>query len=436
MPESGVCTVLRSSLQEMTEELDHVIAQLLEDPSDVGLKERVMSLRSGIDDTRARMDEAGCDGVQPPPAPGPALADFGHGGIEVLGRRALGPRPLVVVQLEWDEDGTDGFPSISSVHPLDYYEKLAFGHPAPPFTTDPVNPASLTEYVQECSAGRFWFTRAGLLGPARMGLFGNPSEAEHVAKVAARMAGLFPALLHSMDVDASSVVTADELVVLVVENHRNRFPANRGTQSVPVTVGQVTKTMDLRLAFAGPFTPFYQIGHEVAHSVGALDMYNPGSMNYLLTLMGGYSFTGNDQGTVHLDAWHKMAFGWCEPRRVQLTEHGSASVVEISAERPDGAVILWHPGRGATEYFLVERRNRAGGRKYDVDFPGDGVLVWHIDPSRPPMNRGAPDLVPGSTGIWTPGTRTPPLTWTDGTPALEGLAFTAGTEPGAIRLDW
>lgn len=368
--------------------------------------------------------------------PGPTLAEFGHGSIQVSGRKALGPRPLVVVLLEWADDGANGFPEISSVHPLDYYEQLAFGHPSPPFTTDPVNPAGLAEYVQECSNGRFWFTRAGVLGPEPMGLFGNPSETEHMGKVAERMAGLFPDLLHSMDVDVDSLITADELVVLVVENHRDRYPANRGTQSVPVTLGDVTKTMDLRIAFAGPFTPFYQIGHEVAHSLGAVDMYNPGTMNYLLTLMSAYSFTGNDQGTVHLDAWHKMALGWCEPGRVQLSADGSASVVEISAERPDGAVILWHPSRGAAEYFLVERRNRAGGRKYDVDFPDDGVLLWHIDPSRAPMNRGAPDLSPGSSGVWRAGMRTPPLTWTDGTVAVGGIDITTGPEPGSIRLDW
>lgn len=422
----------------MAEELEQVLAKLLAHPGGVTgatLEERAMFLQSSIDETRAQMEDAGCDLPQPE-APAPTLAEFGHGSIQVLGREALGPRPLVVVLLEWADDGADGFPAISSVHPLDYYEQLAFGHPTPPFSTDPVNPASLTEYVQECSNGRFWFTRAGLLGPAPMGLFGNPSEAEHVRKAAERMAGLFPDLLHSLDTDVSSVVTADELVVLVVENHRNRFPANRGTQSVPITLGEVTKTMDLRLAFAGPFTPFYQVGHEVAHSLGTVDMYNPGTMNYLLTLMSAYSFTSNDQGSVHLDAWHKMALGWCEPLRRQLSPGGSASVVEISAERPDGAVILWHPSRGATEYFLIERRTPAGGRKYDVDFPGDGVLLWHIDPSRAPMNRGAPDLVPGSSGIWEAGMRTPPLTWTDGTVASNGIDFTTGTEPGAIRIDW
>ncbi|CAL9633431.1 hypothetical protein [Streptomyces sp. enrichment culture] len=450
MPEPDVCRGLRNRLRDLATELQQVLGDLLNEPFGAGrvtLQERADLLQERIEDTRAQMEDAGCDPPRPPavhtpPVTAPTLDEFGHGSIRVAGRTALGPRPLLVVLLEWDDDGTDGFPKISSVHELDYYEKLAFGHPVPPFSTSEpaVNPASLTEYVQECSAGRFWFTRAGVTGPAAMGVFGNPSEAEHVRKVAERMAGLFPYLLYSMDSDASSVVTSDELVVLVVENHRNRWPANRYTQSVPFTLEffpfSLTKTMQLDLAFAGPFTPFYQIAHEVTHSLGTVDMYNPGTMNSLLTLMGAYSFTSNDQTVVHLDAWHKMALGWCEPQRVQLSEHGTACVVEISAERPDGAVILWHPSRRAAEYFLVERRRRTGGRKYDADFPGDGVLIWHIDPSRPPMHRGAPDLTPGANGVWQAGTRTPPLTWTDGTVAVAGLELTDGPDAGAITLTW
>ncbi|MEV0174204.1 hypothetical protein AB0I00_24175 [Streptomyces sp. NPDC050803] len=445
-PEPTACKGLRKRLRDLAAELQQVLNDLLTEPFGAGraqLLDRAEFLELRIDETRAQMEAAGCDAPlphDPVPTVAPSLEEFGHGRIRVSGRKALGPRPLVVMLMEWDDDGQGGFLKISDEHPLEYYEELAFGHPTSPFTTTPVNPASLTEYVQECSSGRFWFTRAGVLGPVSMGVFGSPSEAEHVQKVAKRIAEVFPYQLYGMDADASSVVTADELVVLAVENHRVRWPANRVTEAIPFTVNlipfSITKTMQLNLAFAGAFTPFYQIGHEVSHSLGTLDMYDPNNSNHLLTLMGAYPFDSNDQVVVHLDAWHKLALGWCEPERIQLTGHGGANVFEISPQRPDGAVILWHPSRMASEYFLLEHRTPAGGRKYDVDFPGDGVLIWHIDPSRAPMHRGAPHLVPGTNDVWLTGMETPPLTWTDGSVAVGSLTFAAGPEPNSTLVSW
>ncbi|MGW7088641.1 hypothetical protein ACWGH2_34760 [Streptomyces sp. NPDC054871] len=374
----------------------------------------------------------------------PTLADFGHASMRVLGKNALGLRPLLVLLLEWDDNAEGGFPRISSVHPFTYYDKLAFGNPAPPFTTDnPVNPASLTDYTQECSIGRFSLTRAEVAGPFPMGVFGSLDDATHIQKVAQKI--IDSSRLIFLGVDGATLdlmVSHEELVVLVIENHRYRFPANRPNSPVYTTIdlpfpfSDVTATLEVHIAFSGPFTPFYQIAHEVSHSIGTIDMYNPGSMNYLLTLMGAYSFYANDQAVVHLDAWHKLQLGWCEPQRVELTQNGNAEVTEISAEKPDGAVILWHPSRGSSEYFLLERRRANGPRKYDRAFPGDGLLIWHIDPARPPMHRGAPNLDLGSNGVWQAGAHTPPLTWTDGTVAAGRLTVKAGPDARAVRVTW
>ncbi|CCF16487.1 hypothetical protein BLGI_4456 [Brevibacillus laterosporus GI-9] len=73
------------------------------------------------------------------------------------------------------------------------------------------------------------------------------------------------------------------------------------------------------MAGAGPVTPFYQIAHELSHSLGTVDMYNIGMGNTLR-----YSFDSNDQGTVHLDIWHKLVLGWVEPRRFELMSNGFA----------------------------------------------------------------------------------------------------------------
>ncbi|MEU0429668.1 hypothetical protein ABZ235_40115 [Streptomyces canus] len=375
----------------------------------------------------------------------PTLADFGHASMRMMGRNALGKRPLLVLLLEYDDNAQGDFPRLAAVHPPAYYDQLAFGHPNPPFVTDnPANPAGLAGYVEECSIGRFSFTRVAIDGPFSMGPFGNPDDSTHIQRVAQKIIDYSPWAFIGIDGDVFDLlVSSDELVVLVIENIRKRFPANRPNDPVYATteyfigqpLSQVTVSLEVRIAFAGPFTPFYQIAHEVSHSLGTIDMYNPGSMNYLLTLMGAYPFYANDQATVHLDAWHKLQLGWCEPQQVELKAHGSADVAEISAQRPDGAVILWHPSRGASEYFILERRRANGPRRYDRSFPGDGLLIWHIDPARPPMNRGAPNLDPGSSGVWQTGAHTPPLSWSDGTVAVSRLTFGAGPD-ASIRVTW
>ena len=89
-----------------------------------------------------------------------SLADFGHGSMTLGdGTKALGTRPLMALLVDWDSNPS----KIASFHGLDYYERLAFGDPAPPFSTaSPVNPASLSAYFRENSLGRFGYTRVGL----------------------------------------------------------------------------------------------------------------------------------------------------------------------------------------------------------------------------------------------------------------------------------
>jgi hypothetical protein len=232
----------------------------------------------------------------------------------------------------------------------------------------------------------------------------------------------------------------------VVENIRALYPANRDNYPVQVRVQvgplSLTKTITLHVAFAGPLTPFYQIAHEVSHSLGTVDLYNSGGGNSLITLMGRYSFYGNDQGIVHLDAWHKMVLGWCEPRRRRVTRSGNELLLEATPGRPTAPVILWHPERGAAEYFLLERRTPASDtRRYDGSLPGDGALIWRVTPDAAPYatHLGASGLTVGGNGLWKAGDTTPPLVWTDGSPVGVTLAFYSPLGPSLqppLRVQW
>jgi M6 family metalloprotease-like protein len=371
----------------------------------------------------------------------PSLAEFGHLSILQQGKPAFGPRRLLIVLVEYDNDAADNFPPYSAMHPLEYYEKLGFGAPNPPFATSgPVNPASLTEYFRECSLGRFWLTRVDMAGPISMGPLVDPGPEARSQRILARIAEFEPKIFFDADEDGNAIVTPSEFLVLVVENFRALQPANRDNLAVEVRINvgiaQVTKTIRLHVAFAGPLTPFYQIAHETSHSIGTVDLYNSGAGNSLLTLMGGYSFFSNDQGSVHLDAWHKLALGWCEPRRRKLTRAGDEQLAEISSVEPNGAIILWHPDRGAGEYFIVERRTARGQRKYDGSFPGDGALVWRITRgANPATHLGAPNCVIGGNTVWQAGMQTPPLPWSDNTSTGISLAFTRGLGNN-LRVTW
>jgi hypothetical protein len=98
----------------------------------------------------------------------PSLAEFGHDSVKQEGRSATGGRPLLIILGEYSN-----FPAFDTVHPLQYYELLGFGNPAPPFSTDnPINPASLREYFRENSNGRFFFDRIAVV-PIQLGVYAN-----------------------------------------------------------------------------------------------------------------------------------------------------------------------------------------------------------------------------------------------------------------------
>jgi M6 family metalloprotease-like protein len=379
----------------------------------------------------------------------PTLRQFGHGSMLASGRPALGTRPLVTILAQYDDNGMGAFPAFSSVHPIEYYQKLSFANPNPPYTTqNPVNPASLAGYFDECSLGRFSLVPGALVGTLSMGPFGNdPGPEQRARKIIEKAAQQLPQLFVGADQDSDSFVVTGEMQVLIVENISTLQPANRqnapAALRLPWPLSTLNKTISVAVAFAGPLTPFYQIAHETSHSLGTRDMYNSGAGNALLTLMGRYSFYGNDQGTVHFDAWHKCALGWCEPTRRRLTRPGDEVLLEISRASPAAAMLLWHPARGTSEYFLIERRKRTGSRRYDSGFPGDGALIWRVNPGADPCatHLGSPALSVGGNTVWSAGQQTPPLKWSDGSPVGTRLRFTQvpaplPTLPPWLKVSW
>ncbi|MEO0051681.1 MAG: M6 family metalloprotease domain-containing protein [candidate division WOR-3 bacterium] len=139
--------------------------------------------------------------------------------------------------------------------------------------------------------------------------------------------------------------------------------------------------------------------HEFGHLLGLPDLYDTdysssGLGMFCLMAAGGWARadTGVSYGSspTHPSIWCKYLLGWVVPDSVQPGYRDSLSpaLLAAAATAPAGYRILENPGgvdwsfsqTGNGEYFLIENRQRFG---FDRGLPGVGILILHIDESRP-----------------------------------------------------
>ncbi|NQT20676.1 MAG: M6 family metalloprotease domain-containing protein, partial [Planctomycetes bacterium] len=123
------------------------------------------------------------------------------------------------------------------------------------------------------------------------------------------------------------------------------------------------------------------ICHETGHFLGLPDLYDydydsKGVGDFCL--MAGGSWNGS-YGTLpaHMSAWCKKELGWVTPTVV--SSNGTYTVPRVE-DNP--AVFRLGGPFPSSQYFLVENRQGYG---FDVGMPGitRGLLIWHIDETRP-----------------------------------------------------
>lgn len=168
--------------------------------------------------------------------------------------------------------------------------------------------------------------------------------------------------------------------------------------------------------------------HELGHLLfGLPDLYDTSGRSSGIgnwCLMAGGSWNGTPSGTMpaHPSAWCKRKLGWAPVRRIAAP----ATVTFDPSELAPGALLQLDVG--GHEYYLLEQRAGIG---FDRALPGAGLLVWHVDESRPDnqrpnfkvmlvqadgrgdlergADRGGPgDPYPGSTGNTALGAGTAP----------------------------
>jgi immune inhibitor A len=116
--------------------------------------------------------------------------------------------------------------------------------------------------------------------------------------------------------------------------------------------------------------------HEFGHFLGLPDLYDTtyrsrGIGNWCL--MAGGSWNGGGLRPARMSAWCLEKLGWITPTNV--TTPGALTLRTLEADRT-ACYRLWTGGGASNEYFLIENRQKAGR---DVDLPGAGLALWHID---------------------------------------------------------
>ena len=147
--------------------------------------------------------------------------------------------------------------------------------------------------------------------------------------------------------------------------------------------------------------------HEFFHDFGAPDIYGffRGAHDHKWGLMGAFGpyqgpvefGVGNGLEPSHIMGYLKWDFdarpqngrlGWIQP--VQITQNQKIDVPSFELGPKNNILfkIDVHPSRKlangeTTEFFLIENRNKTSGATFDTYLPESGILIWHIDETRP-----------------------------------------------------
>ena len=152
--------------------------------------------------------------------------------------------------------------------------------------------------------------------------------------------------------------------------------------------------------------PINDIGvfvHELGHGFGLPDLYgiptgSGGVGNWGLMGTGGWGCGGiRSWRPCHAGAWTKSVLGWVDVET--LPPNTNFGELELEPVVTSGKVYRLDADDGSGEYFLLENRQKMGS---DLNLPGPGLLVWHIDPdeleARWPVNRVNSE--PSHLSVW------------------------------------
>lgn len=328
------------------------------------------------------------------PAATPTLQDFGYG--HKLARSSW---PTLVIMVDF-EDGK--FPNNNT----NYWDRFVFKRTN--------SPPGIGTYFGEVSLDRFAFIRGGTIRITesvtnRWQGWRNRTETDGLADLNYHSNLMHQAIASGQfdfaayDFNGNGYVTADEMLILLLIADEGGGTRNAGKVRPPghsvgwsgtVSTGNVTR-----------WDWFAVIAHELSHLLGAVDLYGiwgtDQDLNVGLSLMG----SGTTAQPTHLDPWHKMQLGWCEPRIRSLRAGGTDVMPCAQLGRVDAPILYYDPDRGDQEFWLLEYRTQnSSANNYFENGMGNGtngMLLWHVfqDPNKNPPFYG--DLVyPDAENNW------------------------------------
>jgi len=261
---------------------------------------------------------------------------------------------------------------------------------------------SVNEYYKAVSSGAVSLT-GRIVGPFVMPLTlaeyargdaSNPRQfpnTQTLGRDAAR-AAMPHVNFSSFDNDSNGFV--DGLVVVHAGPGRERTGSAADLNSITQLLqgGELTAngTSILHFTSVAENAPLGIVAHEIGHLLfGFPDLYDTDSPsqgvgNWCLMGLGAWNGpaagAGDGDLPAHPSAWCKMTQGW-----VNTLVQATNEKITVEAVQAQSKTIyrLWKDAALGTEFFLLENRQRTG---YDRALPGDGLLIWHIDETRPDNN--------------------------------------------------
>ncbi|MCJ7796229.1 MAG: M6 family metalloprotease domain-containing protein [Thermoleophilia bacterium] len=182
----------------------------------------------------------------------------------------------------------------------------------------------------------------------------------------------------------------DNLMIVFAGHEPNQFIAGFQPQKSilanTVTVDGVKARSYMivpeRVIYGGPAERLIGVFvHEMGHVLGLQDLYGnistAGVGNWSLMAGGGMLRRGS--APARLDPWSSAKLGWLQPQT--LTGPPTLRTIPTAGSSRTAAFKLYPGGvTSGPEYFLIENRQKSG---IDGWLPGSGLLVWHVDESRP-----------------------------------------------------
>ena len=354
--------------------------------------------------------------------------------------------PLLVIVAEYGER-----PVIT--HPNTYYDDLIYKSTKHP---------SVNAFFIENSQGRFYWSRPGqgVVGKVKM-----PASVGRDVNDNTRPAKVIAEVMRSgfnfgfFDANNDKKVTPNELAIMIIENYPSG--ARRGTDPPCIKTSNSSVEVCTQVLLLGDQPSLSLLSHELSHFIEAIDLYgrwNVDDFNSGCTLMGSYR---SNMESMHLDPWHKLQFGWIEPKIHSVLSSGHYLLKSANQTNTNPAIILFDPRKGVNEYFIIEYRSpnqRVNNFTYNYDrnVCGDGLAIWHIlqkenkEPNTIPhiggvagitsygvFLEGAPNLKRGGNKLFVSGTTTPLLRWLDGSMTGVGIEvepFTSGANEITINI--